>query len=135
MGLPKFELALEGDETGFRATDANFPDLKGLGTDFPLAMIDLADRIEASIQSGQNPDRERAVLNYAKLMRAYATMFSKVSKKHEIKRSKEVAVGERVNDKATTCVISPLSDASKSAPPEKKPRQPRKATRRTRQSA
>jgi hypothetical protein len=63
MGLPEFKMALTlvGDKTGFRATDANFPDLEGLGIDFPLAIIDLADNIEASIQSGQNPARKSAV--------------------------------------------------------------------------
>jgi hypothetical protein len=133
MGLPEFKMALTlvGDKTGFRATDANFPDLEGLGIDFPLAIIDLADNIEASIQSGQNPARKSAVLNYAKVVRAHATVIAEVSKKHEIKRSKEAAVGERLSDKATTCVIGP--DASKAE--EKKQRQHRKATRRTPRSA
>ena len=47
----------------FRAVDSDFPGLEGLGTDWRLAVCALADRIEASIQEGEDAARERNIPN------------------------------------------------------------------------
>jgi hypothetical protein len=49
--------------------DSDFPGLEGLGTDWRLAVCALADRIEASIQEGEDAAREHNILKYAEFLR------------------------------------------------------------------